>query len=486
MMTLEQPISSISSISNGTDTHSQEMPIPLDTREKQEPFPTKALGNIIEPVAIALSEDAVQVPVCIAAASLLTAASIASQPHVNVCVDGRESPISLFLLTIAESGDRKSQCDRLALRPVHECQKELTAAYIESLAEYKALKREYERARRSKNGADIEEPKEPTIPILIASDFTTEAVRDTLSKGLPAIGLVSDEGGNVVNGHSLKDAFVRSLSELSSMWDGSGRLCIRSGSGAHSLYGTRATLHLMIQPSVAEILHGNETAYDQGFLGRCLCAWPHSLRGQRLYREYDIHSLPEYRQFNERIINLLSMPWPLDDTGASGLIPEKMYLSNTAKREYIKFYNQVEEAADDFQDVYAFSGKAAEHALRIAAVLAHFEEMKIITVEHMARGVLIAEWYLLESKRIRRQGMNYEAVAAKRLLKWLQDNNKNEVSATDILTLGPSEFRSADSMHPAMNILELHRWVKRLDKPGCAWRVASVANLANPANPQKQ
>ena len=62
----------------------------------------------------------VQVPEAIAAQSVLATAALAAQPHADVVLPfGQTRPLSLFLVTIAASGDRKSSADNEALRPIH-------------------------------------------------------------------------------------------------------------------------------------------------------------------------------------------------------------------------------------------------------------------------------------------------------------------------------------------------------------------------------
>lgn len=448
-------------------------PIPLCRVDQQEPFPMEALGKILFPAAELLAHEAVQVPESMAAASLLTAASIAVQPHVDIFIDGRSSPTSLFLITIAESGDRKSAVDYWAMKPVHDRQQEMMADYEVAFRQYKADKRRFDKARK-KDGYDVEEPIEPPVPILMAGDFTVEAIRNMLGRGLPSIGLVSDEGGSIINGHSLREAYLRSLAEYSSFWDGRGRIVIRATTGAHSLYGTRVALHMMLQPIAAAVLTGDETAHQQGFLGRCLTSWPASIRGTRMYKQYNPKDSESYRLYCDRMEELLHTPWPMSISERSrGLAPKHMHLTPRAHTEYVRFYNHTESAMDDFKDVSAFACKVAEHALRIAGVLAHFESGTLqVDLEAMRHGILIAEWFLLEAKRIRRQGINYEAMAAQRLLDWLHETGKDTVTATDVLTLGPTEFRTAAALHQAMEVLELHRCVtKKPDVRGHQWKV---------------
>jgi Protein of unknown function (DUF3987) len=81
------------------------------------PFPTDALGVLQSPAeAIA---RVCQTPVGLAAQSVLAVASLASQAHADVLLPfGQTRPLSLFFVTIAGSGDRKSTADKEASRAI--------------------------------------------------------------------------------------------------------------------------------------------------------------------------------------------------------------------------------------------------------------------------------------------------------------------------------------------------------------------------------
>jgi hypothetical protein len=49
--------------------------------------------------------------------AVLAASALSSQAHADVEIDGRRFPLSIYLLVIAESGERKSTVDRFALAP---------------------------------------------------------------------------------------------------------------------------------------------------------------------------------------------------------------------------------------------------------------------------------------------------------------------------------------------------------------------------------
>ena len=77
-------------------------------------FPVDALGPLKD-AALAI-QDKTQAPVAIGAQSLLSATSLAAQALSDVRTLGGVRPLSLFALTIAKSGERKSSCDALRIR----------------------------------------------------------------------------------------------------------------------------------------------------------------------------------------------------------------------------------------------------------------------------------------------------------------------------------------------------------------------------------
>ena len=85
-------------------------PLPL-IREfpPSEPYPVKGLGplqSIVQAV-----QKKTQAPIEIAAASALSTASLILQGYANVETLAGQRPVSLYMLTVARSGERKSSCD---------------------------------------------------------------------------------------------------------------------------------------------------------------------------------------------------------------------------------------------------------------------------------------------------------------------------------------------------------------------------------------
>ena len=87
-------------------------PLPLITQIEPEPYPLDALPDTLR-AAVGEVQAFVQAPVPLVASSALSALSLAIQAHVDVKrAEHLIGPSNLFLLIIADSGERKSTCDK--------------------------------------------------------------------------------------------------------------------------------------------------------------------------------------------------------------------------------------------------------------------------------------------------------------------------------------------------------------------------------------
>src|ERR1700730_17255856 len=113
-------------------------PLPLfPPLAEAEPYPADALGKTLTRAATAIASKA-QVPIAMAAQSVLAVASLAASSHADVQLPfGQVRPLSLFFATVAASGDRKSTADNEALWPVAKREKTLREAYADELKEWR-------------------------------------------------------------------------------------------------------------------------------------------------------------------------------------------------------------------------------------------------------------------------------------------------------------------------------------------------------------
>jgi hypothetical protein len=183
-----------------TDAGGLHVPLVRDDGEPT-PFPVDALGplrNVVEGVA-----DVTQAPRPLCAQSALAVASLATQGLADVeAPGGGRAPLSLFLLTIAASGERKSGADRRAMEGVERFEKSLAMGDPEELASYNNRKQLHDARQKellklaAKGDEDaageleaMREPRPPLQPTITSSAPTLEGVTRNLGVLRPSLGI---------------------------------------------------------------------------------------------------------------------------------------------------------------------------------------------------------------------------------------------------------------------------------------------------------
>ena len=352
------------------------------------PYPVDALGSILALAASAIV-DRVQCPDALATQSVLAAASLAVQAHADVEIPatGHVKPISLFMVSVAASGERKSAADGEALWPVRKREKALREAYAADVPEYLKLKAAWDAARKKaldgtkgdkhaiKTKLDEvgDEPPKPLEPMLTCGEPTFEGLCKILAAGQPAMGLFSDEGGSFIGGHGMSpDAKLRTIAGLSGIWDGSPIKRVRALDGSSIIAGKRVALHLMAQPEAAALMLTDPVLLDQGFLSRVLVSAPASTAGTRFQREPDPASGAALSRYQARILSILERQPTLALDSRNELDPRVLCFAPDAANAWREYADHVERLlgpGQPFEPIRGFANKLPEHAARIAAVL---------------------------------------------------------------------------------------------------------------------
>lgn len=471
------------------------------------PFPVEALGSVLAPAALALHQS-IKAPLAMIAQSLLGAVSLVAQAHANVKLDGRDIALSLFMITVAESGERKSAVDDMALAAILKWQRQLCQVYNE---EYRAYEAAHETWRNRKKGQDqsiyIEEPTAPIKPIILIEEPTYEGLVKYLEGGQPSIGLFSDEGGRFLGGSAMnRDNLLKTLSGLSSLWDAKPDkpiTRIRSGDKSLSLYGRRVAMHLMIQESVYSQLNQQSISESQGFLPRCLITFPESTTGKRPYASINPAEIPQVTKYWDFCNQLLDrkLPTAAPPSPVNQLEPPSISLSAEARSFWIKFHDELEKELGEhgrYHAIRRFGSKAAEYVLRVAGSLAVFEDPTTtdIQVTYIERAALIIDYYLNERIRLESYHcIDSRLLTAQKVVEWAISKGKQKVGLRELYQLGPQEVRSKDKALAIMAILESHGRAIPIpanelhpDTKGKAWYLFwpdKPMELANPANPLK-
>lgn len=455
------------------------------------PFPVDALGPLVGGAAAGVA-DMVMLPTAIAAQSALSVASLAVQGHVDVELPyGEVCPSSLFMLSIARSGDRKSASDKLLSAAISIREDELGAEYAVERRDYDDEQAAYDTARANaksgtkKSKQEIHDalkavgdaPTRPRSPVLTAHDPTIEGLHKSLDLGQPTFGLFADEGGQFVGGVGMsKENVLRTAAGFSGLWDGSAIKRMRAGDGVRILRGRRVSLHLMMQQDNAARWLSDPILRDQGLFGRMLVAAPASLAGERLNegRVIDPGSRPALDRFTAAALASLRQPLPYADVENGALHPRALSFDVRAKGMLMGFGDAVERelgAGGKLEPVSSLAGKAVTHAARLAAVLTAISDpsASVIDAQTAQRGVALTEWYLAEALRINEAGyVTPEIARAEAVLSWLKADWPRLTttqpclfSLPDVYQYGPT--RDKASAKQAVDILADHGHVVAVD-----------------------
>ena len=471
------------------------------TLPSSEPYPVVALGDVLGKAAMAIHES-VKAPLALCCQSVLAAASLAAQAHFDIKLPwGEQKPLSLFLLTVGESGERKTGVDDLVLGAAKVQERADMEAYTLEQAAYEtelaAWTQATDAARKavtsgqkgSATAKDVraaaercgDKPAPPIAPLRFVSDPTVEGLYKLLVTGQPSVALFSDEGGLLIGGHALNsDNALKTMARWCKLWDGSPFDRVRAGDGAGVLYGRRMALHQLAQPDVMTTLLSDRMANGQGLLARCLVAWPESTIGTRHIERYewagDRHELK--RLF--AVFKGLMEAEPRSGKSAQELDPVELPLTDEAKALAVAASNQFETLmarGADLAELRDRTSKAVENACRIAGVLAVIEgglSVRAIDTGHLERALILVQWYLSETLRIRgAAAIPQSVIDAEMLSAWLRDRGIKKFRSKQVLNSGPNQLRNKTRLAAATSELVTNGYLAENEKGTLVDKVAA-------------
>lgn len=459
-------------------------PEPLTSSEQSAPYPVDALPGIIG-AAVREVVDFVQCPVALGACSALAVVSTVAQGLVDVRRAGKlEGPTSVYLLGIADSGERKTTVDGFFSKPVAQWEAEQAEAAKPDLKRYEAEQSTWEAKKSgllaavkelSKKGKsttelerkmmdlEAEKPYPPKVPRLLFGDSTPEALAHRLAHGWPVGGVLSSEAGMVFGGHAMgKDSAMRNMAMLNSLWGAEPLTIDRRSVPSFTVRGARLTMGLAVQSeTVRAFLDSSQgLARGIGWLARFLIAWPESTQGNRPFKEPP-ETWPDLSKFHRRLGTMLDYPLPLDDQGE--LQPVMLELSPEAKQLWIAFHNDIEEEllpGRDMAEARDVASKAADNSARLAGLFHLFENGPTGTIspDLMRAAAALAGWHLYEARRFMGEiAQPVEKNNAAKLDTWIlehcRQNNVGEISTGHIQQRGPGCIRDKRTLDTALEEL---------------------------------
>lgn len=466
----------------------------LPTEPPPKPYPTDSLPSIMREAVRAIARH-VAAPEVLAGQCALAAAAYLAQTRINAphLHNPEGMPCSLFQLALADSGDRKSECYRLAFKTIEDAERV-------AREEYDSDRIEFRRMQDGLSGKELQAFKEevalPSDPRTLYTDATFERIAGDFIKGMASAMWATDEGGRILGGHSLKsDTIAATLGGLVKLFD-SGRAerdrVSEFGNGI--AYDRRFSVHMLAQEVTVRQALNDPLLLGQGFLPRFLLAAAPSLAGTRLLTIETMRASayrdPAVQRYWERCKEIARLE---SFAGPDGAVrPPVLELEHEALLVWLNFYNRVEVEQSSLGEyggpLKPFASRSGELARRVAAVLALFDgEPKISTPTMTAACEIVehslGEWARYLGSNAAESKGNREALE---LLGWLKVHPAVR-TVTGILKGGPRKFRSASKARNALATLAAAGWLAFPGSDKQAFEVnpyeqdGALANSANAA-----
>ncbi len=467
-----------------------ELSVPtVDDSVSRDPYPVESFPPLAVN-AIKEVQDFIQAPEALIGAEVLAAMSASCQGLYEVeRASGLSGPVSLYLNTVAVSGERKTAVASRFSEPVvryeRECADRLAPEVQRRLSEIAthaaiadglklSLKSEVKANKADKIAKikeeivqhDLEKPEPIKVPRLLTSDFTPEALVNRAHKEYPIVFCSTSEGGTFFQSHGMgKDSRVRNFAALNVLWDGGPLSVDRKTSDSFRMEGARLTICTSVQPSVFQdfISNSDGLADGSGFTARVLTAFPESTQGTRKFRHPPAH-WPAVTAFNDRIYDLLNKDVEIEASG--GVVARKLTFSPDAQAAWIDFHDRVESLLGKNQQlssIPAIASKIADNAARISALFEALtnDNPEAISLESFKAAERVAGWYLLEALNLNaRLKRPLSEINAEKLKDWLiaraKEHPDEAISALEVMQYGPRATRSKQELTAAM--LNLSEW----------------------------
>ena len=381
-------------------------------------FPLNALPPLLRNTLLEV-EQKIQSPIGLIASSMLSSMAIACQGAFNIRTPiGSVVPSSIFIITVAESGERKSTTDKYFTQPLRDFEEKRRKHHSEKLLSFKNQKKiwsinhqELEKSLRKRirdgeiNTKDLSdqlewmlenEPRAPLQMRLLYSDATSEALLENLARLWPSGAIHSSEASTVISGRTF-----HKLGPINELWDGDSYIPVdRKRSESFELKNARLTISLMIQPQpFMEFLSKKKGhAIDIGLTSRFMITMPTSTQGYRKVEKQtesvESKSDSAFNSFKQILEHWLqkSEEQTLDE------VPHQEFTFNEdAGDEYLDILFQIENAiapGGEFHQHSAIASKLGNNLARIAGLIQAFDNKdSAITLQTLITASKILYWY---------------------------------------------------------------------------------------------
>lgn len=356
----------------------------------------------------------VQAPAALIGSSALTAMSISCQALIDVELPtGQRRPCTLNLVTIADSGERKTTTDNLMCAPIFDHDADRKQAHEKAMAAYALPMRTWEAVNGAierkflksitagEDASELREalvahaktnPIKPTRDRIIFESTTERPLMEALRGDSASAAIISEEGETV-----LKGGVMANLGMLNKAWDGAKSITLDRADDSIEVTNPRLTVSFMVQSGVFHAFLDRRGAVVRasGHLARYLACEPQSTQGFRFItlQQSAWECLPVFHARVKELLICASTRRAAGDRSRTLLT-----FSAEAKGAWVLTYNGVERElrpGGRYEGVRDFSSKFMDILSRIAAILHYFDQQEgsVISLETFNRALDLASWY---------------------------------------------------------------------------------------------
>lgn len=399
----------------------------------EKKFPIDCVPYILRE-AILCIQLKTRAPIELVATSVFSGASLATQSGHDVeRPNNLVSPVGLYFLAIAKSGERKTTIDNMTFEP------------FLKFSEANSSNEMSENHRR-----------------FIYSDVTPFAFISGLFKNSCSAALIEDEASRIFNGKLIED-----IGLLNKIWNGT-QLFVDRKKESFTVESPRCTISWMVQPKAfrSALKKRGEQLHDSGFFARCIVCEPRSTLGTRLMNRTKKTNMLGYERYSDRVKELLESQVEYFCPGSEKMEHARKLISldQAAQQHWIDVFDHIElnlGVGGTYQEYPQYGSKMAENIARLAAIFHIFEGYpgSLISHETIYAATEVIYWYADEFLRVFREPDFEDQIIedAIKLEKFMSDYSKRTgfiwINKTVLQQLGPNSLRKAARLDPILEYL---------------------------------
>jgi hypothetical protein len=356
-------------------------------------------------------------------------------------------PPIIWSVSVGESGNQKTTGYQLALKPIHQRQKQALERYEAEFAQYEKQLEQWEREKNSGRRLPPHRQERPTPPIaerILVGDTTVEALAPLLKGNPRGLLIARDELRGWLGSFDRYAGNTKGKSDEAhwlSMYNGGTILVDRKTAKDGPIHVPCAAVCVTggIQPGTLRRALGSDHR-DSGLAARLLMSYP-----PRRPKEWtDAAMRPEVEQEYAALFSRLYGLQPA--IGAdNGRQPVELELTPQAKDLYVAYYNAHNlEAATLTGDLASAWSKLEETAARLALIIEFVSwagsgrntPPTCISARSMGMAITLAEWFKHETRRVYAEvladtGADRKTGGRDKLIEWLSRQHR-PVTASEV------------------------------------------------------